>query len=171
MHRFFWLFLAALISVPLFVGPAAARRIPCGDVLHEMNYLRSVGSNRATKAEYLARRLDTSPLWIEKCAAMYGRQLDQAPMDSDARLRQEERWEAEEPEEVSREELEARGDGMARDLHNEDRTRQRQMNQSAQNWEPTEHRPWEPNLGHIWSPYLYDLQREPRVKVPGLNTQ
>jgi len=152
---------------PLLGGTAAAQRPPCAEVVHEMNHLANAGSARGNDAEHLARRLKTTPLWVEKCASIYGRRLRNVPTDSDERVRREEKWESEEATEVGREELEAQGDVLTRAPRERDRARQRQMNQVQQEWEPVEHAPWEPNLGHDWNPYLVDEQREPKVVIPG----
>jgi len=164
------LILWGVVTLLLLVGPASAQRIPCTEVVHEMNRLSGAGSSRGDDAEHLARRLNTTPQWVEKCASIYGRRLKTLPMDSDERVRREEEWESEEPIEVGREELETQGDVFSRSARDRDRARQREMSRLQQEWEPVEHQPWEPNLGHAWNPYLVDQQREPKVEVPGLVT-
>jgi hypothetical protein len=168
--RSFQVSLWVVLLLPLLGGGAVAQRIPCSEVMHEINRLSGAGSSRHDDAEYLARRLKTSLVWVEKCASIYGRRLKTVPLDSDERVRREELWESEEPVEVGRDELEARGEALSRVTRERDRARQRQMNQLHQEWEPAEHEPWESNLGHTWNPYLVDQQREPRVQIPGLVT-
>lgn len=153
----------------LVCSTALAQRIPCATVLHEMNRLRSARSPYANDADHLARRIGTSPLWVEKCASTYGRRVRMDPIDSDERVRREERWESEEATEIAREELATQGDELTPAKRERDRARQRSMNQRKQDWETVEHKPWEIDDGREWSPFLYDHQREPVVKIPGLS--
>ncbi len=158
------------VLAPPLASSAWAQRIPCTEVVHEMNRLSGTGQGRGSDADHLARRLNTSPLWVEKCAATYGRRLQHDSTDSDERLRRQEEWEAEESTEEGRDEIEARGERLDRSTHARDRSRARSLTADTEAWEPVEHAPWEPDVGHVWNPDLQDYRREPQVKIPGAVT-
>jgi hypothetical protein len=150
--------------------PVEAQRVPCPKVLSAINRAERGGITHRGDPVRIGQQLDASPLWVEKCASIYGRRLSRAAPGAEKRLSQEEGWESRERRELSREELEVRGDVLVDPAPYRDKARQRSFNEFAEDWEVSE-RGWRPDYGDEWSPYIVDTQREPEYEVPGLNKQ
>jgi len=153
---------AAVLGVALGLpaqAPAQGRP-SCSKVVRELH--RAGGRNGARKpdATKIAKRMQVSEDWVERCAASYGRRVTrsaQQPVGSDrSGLQTPEELEY---EEISREEKETEGDKyftvIEEDEINRKRLRHFDADSSAE-WEPFETHMWEPNLGHAWQPYLHD---------------
>jgi hypothetical protein len=106
--------------------------------------------------------MDVDPLWIERCAQIYGRRLAREPRR--AGLSKEEQdlvWESEEPEESSPEELEARGEEYFHEIPDDaqDRARLRRYKPgttTSNEWQPFVTHEWSPDTGPDWQPSLLD---------------
>ncbi len=152
----------------LVASVSLAQRVPCTTVLAELHRVERRGGLRGGDPGRIAKVLGTSPAWVEKCAAVYGRRM-QSDLESQRRAEALERvWEEHEPEEVAREELVTEGDVVQAPAPYSDKARQRAFSMRRQDWEPYEHRPWGPNTGRQWSPYTVDRHRELPDDVPGI---
>lgn len=88
--------LAALVCWTLLLPSAASalRQVACPRVISELNKVSKTEENRVLAMEKVAKRLDTSPLWVENCMRVYGRSVPrQVYIDQDLREEQLERLE------------------------------------------------------------------------------
>lgn len=142
------------------VPPAAmAQRVPCTDVLKEFSRVISRSGTTSPDPIRIGRTLGVDPQWVERCALMFGRRLSRkAPGSKATKDVQIERWEAEEYEKISREELEAAGDVDldVEELETSAERRGRDRRRQGAEWRPYESRPWRPDTGEEWSPTLLD---------------
>ncbi len=148
------------LAVLALSSPVLARRIPCTEVLSELDHIVSQPGVASPDPIKVARRLDTEPAWVERCAALFGRRLKRnAPTHGLSPEDEEERWESEEPEEQAPEDKEARGENYFPQLENDtkDRRNLKKFNGDSSNeWDITEHDPWQPDTGKEWTPFLRD---------------
>jgi hypothetical protein len=104
----------------------------------------------------VARHLKVEPLWVERCAETYGRRLShKAPgvgVSPEALL---ERWESDEPEELAREEIEARDDIPQQPLEDIDK-RPKSIDDSAHEWNVNIGNTWSPTMPPLWAPAIHD---------------
>lgn len=147
----------AVLALP---SPVLAHRIPCTDVLSELDHIVSQPGVTTPDPLKVARRLETEPSWVERCAALYGRRVKRdVPTHGLTREEEEERWESEEPEEQAPEDKEARGENYFPQLENDakDRRELKRFNADSSNeWDIQEQKPWEPDTGKEWTPFLHD---------------
>jgi hypothetical protein len=155
--------LVAVLGVPVHV--AAQGRPSCSKVLRELH--RGGGRNGGHKpdATKIAKRMNVSEDWVERCATTYGRRVgrSEAPREGigndDSGLKTPEELEY---EEVSREELETAGDKYFTVIEDDEINRKRLRRfdaagfDSSMEWDAFETHIWEPNLGHAWQPFLHD---------------
>ena len=88
----------------------AAHRAPCDKVISRYNTDPSRDSGRGVDLSAVARDLNTSVIWVERCLVAYGKPVKGSHLETAESV--EDRLEAleeEEPEETSREEIEAGG--------------------------------------------------------------
>jgi hypothetical protein len=104
MHRRDWVLAGVTVALFLWLRAASGGRIPCMDVISEVN--RDIGMGRSPDASRIAKTLKTSPVWVEHCMVTYGRRLRRAKRDENEAEREEqlEKFEEEEPEEIAPEE-------------------------------------------------------------------
>lgn len=149
--------LAALALVVCSATTALAGRVPCTAVLGALDRLAGDGLEaKPPDAEHVARALGTNPHWVQRCAQVYGRRVTVPPRSEDFYSEdQEERWEAEEEEEVAPEERQASGDTYEGQIPDEKR-RPRKFGEDAWEWEPSLQKPWSPEMQDGWQPTLLD---------------
>jgi hypothetical protein len=95
--------LAALLAVSAMMTFAAAR-VPCSRVISEVNRSISKGPLLVPDISEIAERLGTTKIWVERCMRIYGRRPERPHREShETREAELERMEADEPEEVFRE--------------------------------------------------------------------
>lgn len=63
-----------LVAIPSL---AVAGQVPCPTVLSELNKMRRVEDKLIVAMEKVAKKLDTSPIWVENCMRVYGRTVPQ----------------------------------------------------------------------------------------------
>jgi hypothetical protein len=151
----------SVLALPL---PAAAQGRPdCATVIREIHRIRGHKGSRAPDALKIAEHLDTDSDWVQRCAASYGRHIksSEAPKDPEIEASLREKREAEEFEELGREEKATLGDRYVTIIENDDTDRKHlktaRDQDSVNEWEPYETHQWEPNLGHAWpGPVLHD---------------
>ena len=159
----------AVLAVPVasalwlaLVMPAVGQGRPsCSVVLRKMHDATGRQRAREADAEKIARKLGVDAEWVERCAATYGRHLKpRAKNESGAEDQLSEVREAEEFEELGREERETLGDNFYTSIEDDAQERRRlRRNRDADTineWDPIETHEWGPNVGHVWSPYLHD---------------
>lgn len=143
------------------MSAAAQGRPDCAAVLRKMHDSTGHQGARQPDAVKIARKLGVDEEWVEQCAASYGRHVKKHPRKGDL---SEDSFstthEAEEYEELGREEKETLGDTYYTSLDDDDQDRRKlRRNRDADTineWEPFETHEWGPNVGHAWSPYLHD---------------
>lgn len=65
-----------LVGCSAVVPPAfAASQVACSIVISELNQVSKTEDKRILAMEKVAKRLETSPLWIENCMRIYGRSV------------------------------------------------------------------------------------------------
>jgi hypothetical protein len=64
-----------LATHPIIAG--AASQVPCAKVLSELNKMRRSEDKLILAMEKVAKKLDTSPIWVENCMRIYGRTVPQ----------------------------------------------------------------------------------------------
>lgn len=149
---------AALIpGVALLPAPVHAGRVPCSDVIAEMD--RSTTEERIYEGAdpvKIGRHLGVEPLWVERCAETYGRRLSRQPpgigISHEALT---ERWESDEPEEIGKEEIEAKGDIPQQPLEDIDK-RPKSIPDSAHEWNVNIGKTWSPTMPPLWGPAIHD---------------
>jgi hypothetical protein len=62
-----------LISFAAVSPPVGATQVPCPVVISELNKIRRTEDTPTLAMEKVAKKLETSPLWIENCMRIYGR--------------------------------------------------------------------------------------------------
>ena len=86
----------------------AARRVPCDRVISRYNGDPNVERGRAVDLSTVARELNTSVIWVERCMLAYGKRLDRSHFESEESAEDRlEALEADEPEESAPEEIDA----------------------------------------------------------------
>lgn len=146
---------SGLLAVP---GPAHGGRIPCSEVVAEMDRITTSADGIYDGADpiQIARHLKVEPLWVERCAATYGRRLSRkAPGVGIAPEALSERWESQEPEEIGKEEIEAKGDIPQEPLEDIDK-RPKSISDSAHEWRPDIGNTWSPTMPPLWGPAIHD---------------
>jgi len=103
--------------------------------------------------------LGTTPAWVTRCAAVYGRRLRGASESSENREFLDSVWESRESDETSREERETAGEVAVAPAPYRDGARRRAFLRSRNDWAPYEHPAWQPDTGHEWSPFIDDPLR------------
>lgn len=147
-----------------FATPAGAQGRPdCSVVLRAIHDATGHQHAKSPDAQKIAKRLGADVSWVERCAQSYGRTLkkhEQPPNDGEADSQFDAKREAEEYEELSREERDTLGDNYFSAIENDDQDRRKlRRNRDADTineWEPFETHEWGPNTGHEWSPYMHD---------------
>lgn len=157
---------AALLAVLLWLAPstlaAQTRRIPCSEVLHRLDRVVTRRGPAAADPIKLGKSINVDPLWIERCAQVYGRRLSRSPRRAGvSREEQDLIWESEEADEYAREEFETRDEEYFHSIPNDkqDRRRLRRMKSdmtTSNEWEPFLTHEWSPDAGHTWRPFLLD---------------
>jgi hypothetical protein len=144
---------SSLLALP---RPVHAGRIPCSDVIAEVDRSSSEdGVYKGADPVQVARRLKVPPLWVERCAETYGRRLKRsAPLGVSPEILTE-RWESDEPEEVGKEELEAKGDVFQQPLEDVDK-RPENIPDSTHVWSPDVGNTWSPTMPPLWGPAIHD---------------
>jgi hypothetical protein len=153
----------AVLLLPM--RASAQGRPDCAAVLRKLNESTPHNGARVPDPVRMANHLGVTPEWVERCAASYGRHLkarEEKPKE-DGNDRAVEQVEAEEYEEISREEKETEGDKYVTVIEDDEQNRKKLRNydqsgvDSSNEWEPDLGHEWEPNLGHEWRPYIpYD---------------
>jgi hypothetical protein len=120
---------------------------------------------RQPDAVKIAKQLGVDADWVERCAQAYGRRV-KGPDDSKKVKEQEiedsqltDRREADEYDELSREEKETLGDKYFTSIPNDDEERKKlraSKYEDTHEWDVYETHEWEPNTGHEWAPVLLD---------------
>lgn len=155
-----WIGVASLVAVALVGVPTSARagRIPCADVINEVDRVDSQSGARSADPVKVARRLKIDPRWVERCAEAYGRRLaHRAPDHGVGREDQDEQWEEQEPEEVSREEQQAQGETYEADVREEKRvSRLPNAPPDTHEWSPTFGKEWSEVMPPDWKILLHD---------------
>jgi hypothetical protein len=81
--------LLAAVAFLTLSSPAAlygAKQVACPKVISELNKVSRSEENRVLAMEKVAKRLDTSAVWVENCMRMYGRTVPrQIRIDQDQR--------------------------------------------------------------------------------------
>ena len=150
---------AVLLAAP---QPAAAQGRPdCTVVLRKMHDLESGAGSNGLDAAKVARKVGADVEWVERCAEAYGRHLKpQAKKENGADDQLGEVREAEEFDELAREEKETAGDHYFTVIENDDQDRRklaRHRDEDTNNeWDPIETHEWGPDVGHAWRPFLHD---------------
>ena len=150
--------LAAALLAPLGLArPAQAQGRPsCSEVLRELTHAH--GTPDAVK---VAEKMATDAVWVEKCAATYGRRIKPKPpktIDEEDSQALTAKKESQEFQETAKEERDQQANIVQGDLDNyktRDRLRGIDPDSSAE-WEPYVTHEWEPNTGHQWEPFLLD---------------
>jgi hypothetical protein len=89
------------------------RRVPCDRVISEVD----VHKERATDMSVVARNLNTSAAWVERCMLAYGRHATRpSSKNAESKAMLMESWEQDEPEELGPEENEEAGAPYRREL-------------------------------------------------------
>lgn len=94
-------------------SPARAAQIACADVISEVN--RSIRLNGGTSPEIsrLAKRLGSTPAWVEHCMRVYGRRARRPGLEStEGRESRLEQFESDEAEEIAPEDIEEPGEDL-----------------------------------------------------------
>jgi hypothetical protein len=154
-----FLFAVALLGGGFLAGPGPVLggRIPCNEVIAEID-------RTTTRAEIyegadpitVGRHLGVEPLWVERCAETYGRRLSRkAPGVGVSPEVLFERWESEEPEEIAREEIEAKDDIPQALLEDIDK-RPKSIPDSTHQWSPDIGNTWSPTMPPLWGPVIHD---------------
>jgi len=88
---------------------AVQRRVPCDQVISQADH-DSYVLHHAADLSVVARELDTSAVWVERCMLAYGREV-RRPSNKSAESKEQllESLEEDEPEERGREEIEEPG--------------------------------------------------------------
>lgn len=149
---------AALLLVICFPAVVSAGRVPCHDVLSELDRIGTDAPGVVPDAEKVAHRLGTHPLWVEQCARTYGRRVRiSSPRAAQAPEDYAEHWESNELEEVAPEEKRAEGEVYEGDIQDEKRP-PRKFNADAHEWLPDDsmQKPWVPKMQDNWEPTLLD---------------
>jgi hypothetical protein len=98
-------------------GGGAARRVPCDQVISRVDREGRRHKDHEVEISLIARNLNTSVAWVERCMLAYGRRPGRSGgAGAEATERRLERLEEEEPEELGPEEIEERGSSRAREL-------------------------------------------------------
>jgi hypothetical protein len=149
---------AGILSMLSFPAVVSAGRVPCHEVLSELDRVAARSPGRVPGAERIARRLGTHPLWIERCAQIYGRRVRiSVPPDGQTLEDYAEHWESTELDEVAPEEKRAQGEVYEGDVKDEKRL-PRKFNADAHEWLPDDsmQKPWVPRMQRGWQPTLLD---------------
>jgi hypothetical protein len=119
--------------------------------------------NRNPSAEKVALSIGVDPEYVETCAASYGRRLRHhesllARPKTDDEIDTAEKREAEEYDEISREEKETAGDKYTQVIPDDENNRKRiehtRNDDTPNEWdEPIEHRGWAPFEDKPWLPF------------------
>jgi hypothetical protein len=156
-------FLGAVLFVGAApVGEAQTRRVPCAEVLGRIDRVVSRGGPAAADPIKLGKTMKVDPLWIERCAQVYGRRLSRPPRRAGlSKEEQDEVWESEEPEEFAREEFETRDEVYFHEIPDDrrDRARLRRFKPdttTSNEWQPFVTHEWNPDTGAEWRPFLLD---------------
>jgi hypothetical protein len=155
--------LALLLALTLAAPVVAQGRPDCAAVIRQMNKLSARAGAKAPDPEHIASKLDTDAEWVERCALSYGRRVkrskpapDKAARESDARIELTEKREAEEYEEISREEREQQANAVQEDLRSGVYATRSKGPDSSAEWEPYITHEWEPFITHEWEPFIRD---------------
>jgi len=153
-------FLLIIVSFGgLFAGVEAVDggQIPCSQVVSEMDRMAaSAPVYEGADPIAVGRRLGVEPHWVKQCAETYGRRLSRNPPGvgiSPEAL--EEQWESQEPEEVAKEELDAKGDIPQQPLDDISK-RPKSIPDHAHSWEPNVGHTWSPSMPPLWAPAIHD---------------
>jgi hypothetical protein len=157
--------LAALVFGAALGLPARAPaqgRPDCTVVLRKLDDLGGRAGAHTPDSEKVAKKLGVDADWIERCAESYGRRVKK----SDVALKGEsdvdvgEKREAEEFDEVAREEKDTADDHYVTVIENDAQDRSRlaasRNVDTVDEYEPLDTHEWEPHLGHQWEPFLHD---------------
>jgi hypothetical protein len=138
---------ALLFSVAVLSPQADAQGRPdCAAVMRAMHKMKK--HRGAVDALDLAESIGSDSVWVEKCAATYGRRVkhrNKAAGDDDELT---ERREEDEYEELAREEKEMQANAVQEDLRNG------VYSNGARGVNPDDSMEWEPFITHEWEPYV-----------------
>jgi hypothetical protein len=131
--------------------------MPCSEVIAAMDRTTAEAKRyEGGDPIKLGRQLGVEPLWVERCAETYGRRLvRKAPGVGTSPEVVFERWESEEPDEISREELEAEGDIVQQPLGDINK-RPKRISDAAHEWSPNIGNTWSPTMPPLWGPAIHD---------------
>jgi hypothetical protein len=150
-------------------GRASAQGRPdCADVLRSFHNPKVIGHNGAQDPNpaKVAHLLGVDADYVERCAAAYGRRVKRRESSAtsaaadkvDEEVDAAEKREAEEYDEVSREEKETAGDKYVGVIPDDEKNRKRLGAERNQDdpftWEPYEHHEWQPTESRPWQPYM-----------------
>ena len=148
-------------------GRASAQGRPdCADVLRSFHNPKVVGHNGAREPNpaKVAHLLGVDADYVERCAAAYGRRVKrrespEAADKIDEEVDAAEKREAEEYDEVSREEKETAGDKYVGVIPDDEKNRKRLGADRNEDdpfvWEHGfEHHDWQPTQSRPWEPYM-----------------
>lgn len=146
---------------------SAQGRPDCSQVLRALHNPKAVGHTgaRTPNSEKVARLLGTDADYVEQCAKSFGRRIKRPKPADASRIDDEvdlsEKHEAEEYDEISREEKETEGDKyvgvIPDDLLNRKRLGANRDQDDTDVWNaPYEHHDWQPYLGHPWEPFEHE---------------
>ena len=154
--------LAAAALAAVCATPAWAQGRPdCTVVLRKMH--DAAGHGGKPDAVKIGRKLGVDPEWVDRCAEAYGRHLKphakkegkESAEEQSADVREAEEW-----DELSREEKETAGDRYYTEIENDDQDRRKiahhRDDDSINEWDPIETHEWNPDLGHEWRPFIHN---------------
>lgn len=160
LYRISWrAFVLSVALAVLATGVAWGQRVPCATVLRELHRAERGGTGRGADARVIAVDLGTTPAWVSKCAAVYGRRLTGTHESAENREFLDSAWESREPDELAQEERETAGEVAVDPAPYRDSARQRAFLRSRKEWAPYEHPGWQPDTGQEWSPFIDDPLR------------
>lgn len=106
-------YIVRLLAALVVMAPttaSATSQVPCATVMSELNRVRKSEEKLILAMEKVAKKLDTTPLWVENCMRVYGRSVPrEVIIDQDRREQLLERLEEVElgPEDLAPEDLAA----------------------------------------------------------------
>jgi hypothetical protein len=146
----------AVLAGWLGLAAAQAPRPPCSEVVKAIDHARENNDGRPADPVKVGRRLHVSPIWVSRCAQVYGRGVKPLePAIAAQRSKWEEKWESEEPGEFAREDHDAGVDEEAKVKPPEEERKGRITGDTAE-WEPFVTHEWDPVMPQEWDPFLHD---------------
>ena len=135
---------------------AQAIRVPCEDVISELNREAEANEFAEPDPAEVGKKLKTDPQWIERCAETYGRRLGKKAEVTESQEGKDpsEAWEENEPEEIAPEEHAAQGEIY--EGKKEEEKPLKPLPGDQREWNPSIDHEWEPTMPQEWEPYIKD---------------